>query len=52
MADEITEVAYDGTISYISMTCACEGQALTRNDNTAIVCGHNSKVAIRFTLSE
>lgn len=52
MADEITEVAYDGAISYISMTCTCEGQALTRNDNTVIVCGQNSKVAIRFTLSE
>lgn len=52
MSDEITEAAYDGTISYISLTCTCEGQVLTRNDNTVIVCGQNSKVAIQFTLSE
>lgn len=52
MPDEITEAAYDGTISYISLTCTCEGQVLTRNDNTVIVCGQNSKVAIQFTLSE
>lgn len=52
MSDEITEAAYDGTISYISLTCTCEGQVLTRNDNTVIVCGQNSKVAIRFSLSE
>ena len=52
MSDEITEAAYDGTISYISLTCTCEGQVLIRNDNTVIVCGQNSKVAIQFILSE
>lgn len=52
MSDEITEAAYDDTISYISLTCTCEGQVLIRNDNTVIVCGQNSKVAIQFTLSE
>lgn len=52
MSDEIMEAAYDTTISYISLACTCEGQLLTRTDNTVIVCGQNSKVAIRFTLSE
>ena len=52
MSDEIMEAAYDTTVSYISLTCKCEGQVLTRDDNTVIVCGQNSKVAIKFTLSE
>ena len=52
MSDEIVEAAYDATISYISLTCSCKGQVLTREDNTVIVCGQNSKVAIQFSLSE
>ncbi len=52
MSDEIMEAAYDTTISYISLACTCEGQLITRTDNTVIVCGQNSKVAIQFTLSE
>lgn len=52
MPDEIMEAAYDSTISYISLTCSCKGQVLTREDNTVIVCGQNSKVAIQFSLSE
>ena len=30
----------------------CKGQVLSKKDNTVIVCGQNSKVAIRFSLSE
>lgn len=52
MSDEIIETAYDVTISYISLFCTCKGQVLTKKDNTVIVCGQNSKVAIRFSLSE
>lgn len=52
MSDEIMETAYDATISYISLFCTCKGQVLSKKDNTAIVCGQNSKVAIRFSLSE
>lgn len=52
MSDEIMETAYDATISYISLFCTCEGQVLSKKDNTVIVCGQNSKVAIRFSLSE
>lgn len=52
MSDEIMEAAYDSTISYILLTCSCKGQVLTREDNTVIVCGQNSKVAIQFSLSE
>lgn len=52
MADDIIEAAYDSTISYISLFCTCKGQVLSKKDNTVIVCGQNSKVAIRFSLSE
>lgn len=52
MSDEIMETAYDSTISYISLFCMCKGQVLSKKDNTVIVCGQNSKVAIRFSLSE
>lgn len=52
MSDEIMETAYDATISYISLFCMCKGQVLSKKDNTVIVCGQNSKVAIRFSLSE
>lgn len=52
MADDIIEAAYDSTISYISLFCMCKGQVLSKKDNTVIVCGQNSKVAIRFSLSE
>lgn len=52
MSDEIIETAYDSTISYISLFCMCKGQVLSKKDNTVIVCGQNSKVAIRFSLSE
>ena len=52
MSDEIIEAAYDATISYISLFCTCKGQVLSKKDNTVIVCGQNSKVAIRFSLSE
>ena len=52
MSDEIMETAYDSTISYISLFCTCKGQVLSKKDNTVIVCGQNSKVAIRFSLSE
>lgn len=52
MPDEIIETAYDATISYISLFCTCKGQVLSKKDNTVIVCGQNSKVAIRFSLSE
>ncbi len=52
MSDEIMETAYDATISYISLFCTCKGQVLSKKDNTVIVCGQNSKVAIRFSLSE
>lgn len=52
MSDEIIETAYDSTISYISLFCTCKGQVLSKKDNTVIVCGQNSKVAIRFSLSE
>lgn len=52
MSDEIMEAAYDSTISYISLFCMCKGQVLSKKDNTVIVCGQNSKVAIRFSLSE
>lgn len=52
MSDEIIETAYDATISYISLFCTCKGQVLSKKDNTVIVCGQNSKVAIRFSLSE
>lgn len=52
MSDEIMETAYDATISYISLFCVCKGQVLSKKDNTVIVCGQNSKVAIRFSLSE
>lgn len=34
------------------MFCTCKGQVLSKKDNTVIVCGQNSKVAIRFSLSE
>lgn len=52
MSDDIIEAAYDSTISYISLFCTCKGQVLSKKDNTVIVCGQNSKVAIRFSLSE
>ena len=52
MSDDIMETAYDSTISYISLFCTCKGQVLSKKDNTVIVCGQNSKVAIRFSLSE
>lgn len=52
MPDDIMETAYDATISYISLFCMCKGQVLSKKDNTVIVCGQNSKVAIRFSLSE
>ena len=52
MSDDIIETAYDATISYISLFCTCKGQVLSKKDNTVIVCGQNSKVAIRFSLSE
>ena len=52
MPDDIMETAYDSTISYISLFCMCKGQVLSKKDNTVIVCGQNSKVAIRFSLSE
>ena len=52
MSDDIMETAYDATISYISLFCTCKGQVLSKKDNTVIVCGQNSKVAIRFSLSE
>ena len=52
MSDEIIETAYDATISYISLFCICKGQVLSKKDNTVIVCGQNSKVAIQFSLSE
>lgn len=52
MSDDIMETAYDSTISYISLFCMCKGQVLSKKDNAVIVCGQNSKVAIRFSLSE
>lgn len=52
MSNDIMETAYDSTISYISLFCTCKGQVLSKKDNTVIVCGQNSKVAIRFSLSE
>ena len=52
MSDDIMETSYDSTISYISLFCMCKGQVLSKKDNTVIVCGQNSKVAIRFSLSE
>lgn len=49
--NEVAPLSYDSSVAYISLTCSCNGQTLTRRDSSDIVCGQNAKVVIEFILS-